>query len=287
MRDQRDRLEQRQFWPRPGRPEALGEIDFDQPCGNCGYNLRGLPPGVGCPECGSRFGWNVGEEPIPWEEEDEPAPLSFFRTAFMAIGRSHDLAKNVRRPYKLDLAAAKRFRRIALWIAIPPLCAIWWTISATTLGTDVAWWCLPFNAAAITVWMNSATLDPIHFFDDKVSAKLLPRVQTIAYYSSAPLLLVPLHLFVLLVTLRPAANGASVSGALAAAEHILLLILTLALGVPLWAWLMYETISISVGGAFAMTLVRSLTWIGTAVAMLFLFPAMAAMIATLLLSKWM
>ncbi|MDY7110475.1 MAG: zinc ribbon domain-containing protein [Planctomycetota bacterium] len=34
------------------RLEAAGEIEDDRPCPHCGYNLRGLPEGRVCPECG-------------------------------------------------------------------------------------------------------------------------------------------------------------------------------------------------------------------------------------------
>ncbi|CAN5412233.1 hypothetical protein BH09PLA1_BH09PLA1_27770 [soil metagenome] len=278
MRDQPDPLERRQFWPRPGRPEALGEIDFDQPCGNCGYNLRGLPPGVGCPECGSQFGWNVGEEPIPWEEDDAPAPVSFFRTAFMAIVRSHELAKNVRRPFKLDLTAAKRFRRIAIWIALPPLCAIAWVITARTAGAAVAWWSLPMNAVSIAVWLNTATLEAVGFFKDTVSAKMLPRVECIAHYASAPLLLMPLHLAVLLLTMRAASSGSAVNYLLAAAEHIVLIVATLALGVPLVAWLLFETMSVGIVQAFILAYGRWVISAATAFALLLAMPVGMAVI---------
>lgn len=279
QRDQRDPLERRQFWPRPGRPEALGEIDFDQPCGNCGYNLRGLPPGVGCPECGSRFGWNVGEEPIPWEEDDH-APLSFFRTAFMAIVRSHDLARHVWRPGRLNLTAAKRFRRIALWIAVPLLCIIAWTITAAATNAIVAWWSLPMDAIAIIVWLSTVTLEPMAFFRDKVSSKILSRVEIVAHYATAPLLLMPLHLAVLFVSLRPPTNGAAVNIALAAGEHIALLLVTMALGVPLVAWLMFETIIVSAPNAFTIAFSRAITSVGTAVALLMGVPAMTAAIVS-------
>jgi hypothetical protein len=35
------------------RLDAAGYIDQDRPCGQCGYNLRGLRPEGRCPECGT------------------------------------------------------------------------------------------------------------------------------------------------------------------------------------------------------------------------------------------
>ncbi|MBC8108524.1 MAG: hypothetical protein H7Z14_18205, partial [Anaerolineae bacterium] len=254
-----------------------------QPCGSCGYNLRGLPPGVGCPECGSRFGWNVGEEPIPWEE-DENAPLSFFRTAFMAIARSHDLAKNVRRPYRLDLAAAKRFRRIAMLIAIPPLCMIVWMITATATSPTIAWWSLPMDAVAITVWLNMMVDSAGFYFRDKVSARVLPRVQTLIHYTTAPLLLVPLHLAALMVTLRAPINGSAVNCSLAIAQHLALLLATISIGAPLFAWLLFESVSITALGAFTIAFARMIAFAGMAVVLLVAVPAMMALIVYRLVS---
>lgn len=283
-RDQRDPLERRQFWPRPGRPEALGEIDFDQPCANCGYNMRGLPPGTPCPECGSRFGWNVGEEPIPWQADATSKPLSFFRTAFMAIVTSHDLAKHVWHPGRLNLTSAKRFRHIALCIATPPLCVIAWMITAAVTSPRVAWFSLPMDAIAIIVWLCAVTLEPVQFFKDKVSTKLLRRVECVAYYATAPLLLVPLHLVTLFVTMKPLLGSTSINPWLVAGEHIAMLLVTMALGVPLIAWLLYETVSITRAGAFAMAYARAISAIGTAVVLLLGVPTITAAVVSRMLS---
>jgi hypothetical protein len=169
---------------------------------------------------------------------------------------------------------------MALWVAIPPLCTIAWKITAHVTSPAVATWSLPIIATAIIVWLTTVTLEPIAFFKDKVSTKLLPRVETIAYYATAPLLLVPLHLAVLLVTLRPMPGGGSaVHFGIIAGEHIALLLATMALGISVIAWLMYETVNISAVGAFSMVFGRAITAIATAVVMLLAVPALAAAVA--------
>jgi hypothetical protein len=124
----------------------------------------------------------------------------------------------------------------------------------------------------------------MQFFKDKVSTKLLRRVECIAYYSTAPLLLVPLHIAVMMVTLRTNVSGAPVNYPLAAGEHIALLLATMALGVPLVAWLFFETVSITAAGAFAMVFARALSALGTAVVLLLGVPTMTAAIVSRILS---
>jgi DNA-directed RNA polymerase subunit RPC12/RpoP len=47
----------------PGRPVDLIEQDWS--CSNCGYNLRGLPTGHRCPECGHRELYRPAAEGLP------------------------------------------------------------------------------------------------------------------------------------------------------------------------------------------------------------------------------
>ena len=275
MREDHDILERRQFWPRPDRPQALGEIEFEQPCGNCGYNLRGLPPGSRCPECGSRFGLNLSAEPIPWDDDEVRQPvMRLARTVGYAIFHPHELARQIWRPARLDLKSAREFRRITLWIAMIPLCAIAWAITANAAGEKAAWWCLPFHAAAIVVFLNTATLEPLAFFRDKVSEKLLKRTDVIAHYASAPLVLVPLNALLLLLTVAPGSALGRVTWEEAAVAHVALLLATMALGVPCVAWLMYETVDINPIGAFTMVIGRALMVVATALILLIGVPVM-------------
>jgi hypothetical protein len=275
MREEHDTLERRQFWPRPDRPEALGEIEFDQPCGNCGYNLRGLPPGSSCPECGSKFGLNLSGEPIPWDDEEiRSALLRCALTVGHAIFHPHELARQIWRPARLDLRSARRFRRIALWVALVSLCAIAWTITRGAVGATGAWWCLPFHAAAITVFLNTATLEPMAFFRDKVSDKLLKRTDVLAHYASAPLMLVPLNALLLLLTIAPGIPCTHVPLEEAVIAQVALLLATMAMGIPCIAWLMYETVDINPLGAFTFAIGRALMVVTTALILLLGVPIM-------------
>ena len=50
------------------RDEELGlEIADDEPCGRCGYNLRGLREGHRCPECGTPIPFS-----FPPDADDDP-----------------------------------------------------------------------------------------------------------------------------------------------------------------------------------------------------------------------
>jgi len=140
------------------------------------------------------------------------------------------------------------------------------------------------DAIAIFVWLSAVTLEPIQFFKDKVSLKLIRRVECIAYYATAPLLLVPFQLMILFVTMRPLVTGASVNYPLAAAEHVAALLVTIAMGVPLIAWLLYETVDMTRTQAFTMVFARALASLGTAVVLLLGVPTMSAAIASRILN---
>src|SRR2546421_12441218 len=57
--------EHRTFWPRAGPVGGfVPDLGDDRPCGNCGYNLRGLTFDTACPECGAVWGIDPSVEPI-------------------------------------------------------------------------------------------------------------------------------------------------------------------------------------------------------------------------------
>ncbi|HEX3357094.1 MAG TPA: hypothetical protein VHS31_09000, partial [Tepidisphaeraceae bacterium] len=43
----------------PGVIDSSGNVSSDLPCRKCAYNLRGLPSGGRCPECGTAVGFSV------------------------------------------------------------------------------------------------------------------------------------------------------------------------------------------------------------------------------------
>src|SRR6476646_6072631 len=101
----------RTFWPRVVQPGMIAaDYDQDRPCGNCGYNLRGLPPRQPCPECGSVGGLNLSDEPIPFDERQ--SVLGFLATVAMVVGRPHEMARQVWRPVRMNTRAARRFRKL-------------------------------------------------------------------------------------------------------------------------------------------------------------------------------
>jgi hypothetical protein len=166
---------------------------------------------------------------------------------------------------------------ISLLIAIPALCAIAWVLTRAAIGPRGAWWCLPFDAAAIIVWLNAATLEPVAFFRDKASGRLLRRVEVLAHYASAPLVLVPIQLAVLPWTYRYATVPDTFL--LVAALHVVLLMLTLMLGVSMVSALTYETIELSRFGALGVTYAAATAHLGSAAVLLIGVPMFAASLA--------
>lgn len=276
MNGKRHTFERRTFWPRSTRPDLLGEVDFDRPCSNCGYNLRGLPPGTICPECGSSDGLDLYAQPLPWERKR--AIAAYLSIVIRVIFRPRELARQVWAPLRIDLEAARQFRRIGLLIATITLCVIAFALTSAAIGVTRAVWCLPFDAAAIILCLHAISLDAVAFFKDKLSGTLLTRAEALAYYSSAVLALVPAQLPLLILTREMMRNGEA-GILIAAATHICVLLLQLALGLRFVAWLMYETVNITAVGAVAFTLAAATRSIGSAVVLLIGVPLLVGSLA--------
>ncbi len=61
----------------PAHPLDQARIDEDRECPGCGYNLRGLPKGGACPECGRKIG---GKTSARYRDAITYAPPSYLRT---------------------------------------------------------------------------------------------------------------------------------------------------------------------------------------------------------------
>ena len=274
MRDNRDLYHRRTFWPRSERPELLGEVDLDRPCPSCGYNLRGLLPGSACPECGSRDGLNLVCDPVPWAVK--PGAYTFLKTALLVVFRPRDFARQLWSHNRLDLTAARQFRRLALLLAAPVLCAIVWRLTAAEVGARAASWCLIFNVPAIIIWLNAATLEPVNFFRDKASGRLLKRVEVLAHYASAPLVLAPLQIALMSFTLPYAETHDALFTV--AALHLGALMLMMLPGVLMVSALTYETIDVSRPAALGVTVAAATAHLGSAAVLLLGMPLFAASI---------
>lgn len=230
-----------EHWPRSHRPELSVELDFDRPCLNCGYNLRGMPSRSPCPECGSIGGWNYSDDAIPWDEFRDPA--AFFNTLALALLHPRHLAKHVWRPVRMDVPAASRFRHAMLWAACPILCAVSLVVTARLIGWSAALVTLPFSAAALVVWLNAVTLHPLGYVRRNSHPRVVRQAEAVVHYLSATLVLTPLHI-VLVYGLSFVPLPDQPLGAIAAAGHFVLLCLTLLPGMLGHGWLIFELIEV-------------------------------------------
>jgi hypothetical protein len=273
-RESDDPLQGHLFWSRRGGRDLSAEVDYDRPCTVCGYNLRGMPLRSRCPECGSLGGWNLYDEPVAWD--DDRTPGAFISTCLTAIFRPHRLARHVWRPARMDLLAARRFRRIALTIASISLIIVAFVITLRTCGIPAALLSIPFQSAAIIVWLNAVTLEPLSRLKEwSGNSALARRVQCIVHYASATLVLSPLHVVLVLLV----KDASDFPWQLQAAMHVGLLIVQLWLASIALGWLLYELIDMPKIQAHVMALGPVITATASAAIVLFAVPATIAMLA--------
>ncbi|WP_428938643.1 hypothetical protein [Fontivita pretiosa] len=265
----------RDFWPRMRRPDIAADFDFDRPCGNCGYNLRGLPLDAPCPECGSIGGINTSDDTISWDEQQTLG--SFLGTTGLVMFAPHRFGKLVWSPVRFGASPARLYRRIVLIIASACLCVVAFALTHRAVGVAAALWALPFDIAAIVVWLNSVSLEPIAFIRG-TNSPVVRRAETLAHYVAAPLILSPLHLPLLAFTtpLVPAGEGGWL---VAAGVHLMMLFGQLLLGTIATGWMFYELVDATPTRAMGFTLGRTLTGISAAIPMLLGVPALAALAA--------
>jgi hypothetical protein len=269
-----DPLQGQTFWSRRGGPDLSAEVDYNRPCPVCSYNLRGLPLRSRCPECGSVGGWNLYDEPVRWDEDRTLG--AYLSTAATAIFNPNRLARHVWCPLRMDLNAARRFRRICLWIATLSLLVVAFIITLRSTNLPVSLLSLPFDAIAIIVWLNAVTIEPLARMKDwSTNTAVGRRVYAIVHYASAPLVLSPLHVIVVLAANDPH----DIPWMLAAGMHVAILIVQLWLAALSLGWLHYELVDMPPVQAHAMALGPVLTAIASAAITLVAVPATVAMLA--------
>jgi hypothetical protein len=277
LHDNDDPLRGHLFWSRRGGRDLSAEVDYDRPCPVCGYNLRGSKLRSRCPECGAMGGWNLEDEAVAWDEAQNIK--AFVSTCFTAICRPHLLARHVWYPARMDLPAARRFRRLVLTVASVCLILVALAITARTAGSTAACVSLPFQAIAIIVWLNAVTLDPLSRVKDWSSnPAVFRKVQAIVHYLSASMVLSILHLPLIFI-LKDLNDPAPTPWFIVVMMHVALLIVQLCLAATCLGWLIYELVDMPRVQAHTMALGMVLNATASAAIMLIAFPAAIAMLA--------
>jgi hypothetical protein len=280
-RDKQDRAFWGQlFWPRPGGRDISAEVDYDRPCPNCGYNLRGMPIRARCPECGSIGGWNLFDEPVAWD--NERGFVAFISTCAKAIFSPHAMARQVWRPGRFDLNAARRFRRIVIAFATIFLAATIFTITICAAGLVPALVTLPFTLSAIILWLNAVTLEPLSRLKDwSTNDAMSRRVHAVVHYLSAAFMLSPAHLILLALTSDPHwLRLGEIPWIVFAGLHLGLLMFQLIIVNVAIGWLLFELVDMPAIQAQMMALGGVFTGVMSATIMLIGIPALTGLLAS-------
>jgi hypothetical protein len=192
--------DRRTFWPRAGPVGIVPDLGDDRPCGNCGYNLRGLAFDSACPECGAVWGIDQFADPIPFNEERNAA--TFLQTLLMVLTAPRDLAQQVWTRDMLWLRSARRFRGICVALGTIGVASAVISVTAMLIGFEAALWCIPIDVMAVCWWFIALTGQPARFFADKGSQPPCRRAGVLSSYLAAPLALSPLHLGLIALTLN-------------------------------------------------------------------------------------
>jgi hypothetical protein len=268
------------FWPRPGGRDISAEVDYDRPCPNCGYNLRGMPMRARCPECGSIGGWNLYDEPVAWD--DEPGFSAFLSTFAKAIFSPHAMARQVWRPGRFDLLAARRFRRIVIAFATVFLATTIFMITMRAAGVVPALVTLPVALITIIIWLNAVTLEPLSRLKDwSTNDAMSRRVHAVVHYLSAAFVLSPVHLILLAMTSDPHwLRLGEIPWIVFAGLHLGLLMIQLIIVNLAIGWLLFELVDMPAIQAQMMALGGVFSGLMSAMIMLVGIPALTGLLAS-------